>query len=122
MTISRIEYDAQDLLNLLVQQEHADLVGDDVNPLSDPLDRTDRADVLPGYTVKVGDDIEIYGSFVRRVTCAAGGRTNLFTVYYDTVNKGIVRESFNVEAITDRAPADENETPWPILIPVDPGP
>lgn len=113
MTISRIsgDYAAEDLLNFIVAQEHADLIDDYLDPGADPLDRTDRTDVCPGYVLKVGDDVSIFGAFVRRVSAPAGGWANFMTCYYDTVNKGIVRESYSIDTITDRAPADPEEAP-----------
>lgn len=79
----------------------------------DPLDKTDRADIVPGTVLKLWDDVLLYGSLKVRIICAAGGRDNFTSYRFDPASGGHVIEGWPKDAVTDRAPVDPNEVPMP---------
>lgn len=118
--MDRLTVDPDALLNYISRTEKVRILSQASGEENyDPLDRTDRSDVCPGTALKELDDVEMYNepTLRRRVCCAAGGRTQFYTVYYDTTNLCMVTEQWPVDCITDRAPADPNETPMPVIPP-----
>ncbi len=89
----------------------AELIAADTG--TDPALRCDRAEISPGCLIKNGDDVEI-GSFVTvRVVCPAEAIGWFNTLVVE--GSAIVPGQHEVSQVTDRIPADPNETPMPIF-------
>lgn len=87
----------------------------------DPLDDFHRTGpIVTGTTLKVGDDVEVYGFIRGRVACAGEGRDNFMVFYVDEMGSENWAP-YHVGCVTDRAPLDPEETPMPIFLdPEDP--
>jgi hypothetical protein len=125
--MDRIVYDSDTMQNYFAQQAwqtQYDNRGDE--SALDPGERIDRCGpsgagtVCPGTKLKQYDDVCIYNYIYTRVIGPAGGDggVNFFTYRFDASNGGHVLESFPIEAVTDRAPADPNEEgdPFPLAL------
>ena len=113
--------DADTMTQFFAQQQR-DILLSQVDPIAeanyDPLDRTDRPDIVAGTTLKLWDDVRLYDFVNARIILQKNGERDAFFTYrFDTGNGGHTIESWPKDAVTDRAPADPNETPMPIIIP-----
>jgi hypothetical protein len=119
--MDRIAYDA-DAMQQYFAEFQRNFIISTMNPAQeagfDPLDKTDRSDICPGTNLKLWDDVRVYDFQNARVICGATGDRTIFTTYrFDTSNGGHVVENWPVDSITDRAPADPEETPMPVIPP-----
>lgn len=89
--------------------ERANTGGDDDLP---PEDRPNRAEVCTGCLLKFSDEVEVYGGTVLYL-CPGRGYGWFYGISVDgaTVPLGC----YPAADVTDRIPADPNETPMPIL-------
>lgn len=118
--MDRIKDGTSDTMTQFFAQQQRDYVLANLSDESalDDLDKTTRADICPGTYLKLWDDVSIYNDFVKgRIVCAAGGRACFFLYRFDPSNGGHILEIYQPDAVTDRAPADPNEAPMPIVPP-----
>jgi hypothetical protein len=126
--MDRVAYDADVMQQFFAEQQRAFVIANISGEENfDPLDKTDREDIVPGTYLKLWDDVQVYGTTGPkvRIICAAGGRDNFFSYRFDSSNGGHVLENWPKDSVTDRAPADPEEEPMPngsIFIPEDPPP
>lgn len=78
-----------------------------------PEDRPNRSEVSTGCLLKFGDEVEIYGVTILYL-CPGRGYGWIYGISIDgaTVPLGC----YPATDITDRIPADPNETPMPIFV------
>lgn len=77
-----------------------------------PEDRPDRADRSDLGALKDGDDVIASGTPVR-VICPGRGRGWFYSMIIE--EQGFTIGQHEAQYVTDRAPADPNETPMPIF-------
>lgn len=98
------------VITQMAMLKRAELIAGDTN--TDPTLRYDRAEVTPGCLLKPGDDVEV-SQVVARVVCPAD--TDGWFYAYTIDGTLFVLTQFEAQYVTDRAPADPEETPMPIF-------
>ncbi len=78
-----------------------------------PEERPTREFVAPGCKLKHGDEVEVSGYMTALVTCPGRGVGWFYGVTFDTGM--VICGSWEAQNVTDRIPADSNETPMPIF-------
>lgn len=78
----------------------------------DPADKPTRAEVSPGCLLKFADEVEIEGQTILYLCPGRGvGWFYGLTIEAGTIPLG----SYEASRVSDRLPADANETPMPIF-------
>ncbi len=77
-----------------------------------PEERPNRAELMPNCLIKFSDELEIYGATVMYI-CPGRGATTMYGLTFDGTMFTV--GGFEVTAVTDRIPADPNETAMPIF-------
>lgn len=114
--MERLDLDPEQVsaLRALILNASASMVG-----TWEPEDDPKRTDVCPGSPIKIDDDVKVRtdgGSY--RVIAPAPGRDR-FTAWGMSPDFGMMMTtSFALADVTDRAPADPNETPMPVTVPL----
>ena len=78
-------------------------------------DRPDRAEVSAGCLLKFGDDVELFGAQVVRYILPGRGVGWFYAMFIDDVVFQLTLGQFEAANVTDRIPADPQETPMPIF-------
>ena len=108
-----------DVLVIVAQQKRDSLLSDCANGLTDTdladEEKPTRSEVgpEPGCLLKFGDDVEVDG-VVARYLCPGRGTGYFYGYYFDDMGR-LTLGSFHTLSVTDRIPADPEETAMPIF-------
>jgi hypothetical protein len=98
-----------------IRQQYLDAAANGADDDLDPSERPNRADRSDLGALKDDDDVEINNGNRVRVLCPGRGLGYFYSWGYDALFGSWVLGQYEASSVTDRAPADPEETPMPIF-------